>query len=337
VDEIVENLRANEGLYRNIEVIFERHYRLGEPKNPRPDFVRKGETSERFVAQNGMIYLVHEEDLVNTDGKQSREDKLFGYDGQKSRLLGQKTIANIQEGLISRPPTFYPHDLSLPYHAFSEQPLSVYLAGGPELKALSKRFSQYEVKTTYVGEEDEAGLKCVKVRFDYKVGGRLDKYTSTRLFWLATDRNYLPVKTEYYRWELPISKGWKPVEVGSLRDLREIKPGIWMPMKSIVTLYDANWLEEDRRLVVNNETEIVVKKVDLEPHYDVAFFRDIEFPDGATVYNLKDGKIVKGYVKGAPAGSSSRSWRSRPWSYFAAALALSTGVVLYARYGRRKA
>ena len=73
--------------------------------------------------------------------------------------------------------------------------------------------------------------------------------------------------------------------------LREIAPGVWFPMKITVVDYDREALQQKKQ-VVGSRTETVVEKVDLGPHHDLAFFRDVAIPAGLPVFTIQDGQLV---------------------------------------------
>ena len=46
--------------------------------------------------------------------------------------------------------------------------------------------------------------------------------------------------------------------------------------------------------------EYAVESASLDPHYDDAFFRNLPFPSGTIVYEVKDDEITNNYSVGAP-------------------------------------
>jgi hypothetical protein len=91
------------------------------------------------------------------------------------------------------------------------------------------------------------------------------------------------MKEEGYN--LVVDSATIPVEVGVLKDLREIAPGIWFPFAAEISI-NSQLAARENRLVVSQREEYRVEKVSLEPNYDISLFRDIPFPDGANVYNV---------------------------------------------------
>jgi hypothetical protein len=112
--------------------------------------------------------------------------------------------------------------------------------------------------------------------------------------WLAIDRNFLPVREESVRpWQQPIDPtATKPYGIGVVDELKEIAPGVWFPLRVTTTVYDCDELYRKGRYVVSGRYDLAVTAVDPDPHYDVSFFRNIEFPPDTLVYTVRDGKII---------------------------------------------
>ena len=73
--------------------------------------------------------------------------------------------------------------------------------------------------------------------------------------------------------------------------LREIAPGVWFPARITVVDYDREALRQ-KKLAIGTRTETVVDKVELGPHHDLAFFRDVPIPAGLPVFTIRDGTLV---------------------------------------------
>jgi hypothetical protein len=95
------------------------------------------------------------------------------------------------------------------------------------------------------------------------------------------------------RWHKPIDvTATKPYGITVIDELKEIAPGFWFPMRLTGTVYDCDELYRNGRHLVSGSVELVVDTVDADPHYDVSFFRSIEFPPDTLVYTVRDGKII---------------------------------------------
>jgi hypothetical protein len=156
------------------------------------------------------------------------------------------------------------------------------------------------IQTEYQGEEMVETHPCQKVAIKHIIAtsGYLH---SAWVLWLAQDRNYLPLRCEAYTYSAS-----KTIPVGQAvsRDLREIAPGVWFPYEVIYTAYNELTLRAHQRQELKWRERYTVRSVSLEPHYPIAFFRDLNIPDGTYVYEINaSGKIGRSYVKGAPSRS----------------------------------
>ncbi len=338
MSELVENVRSNELLYDNLEVRLRSTYRLGKPDFPRPEYAVSGESSARFVYQEGMLYLRIDYETKDQEGVAQRSDVLQGFDGKTTRLLEQSVLANIREGKVVQTRLFRPHCLILERAGVSF-PLSTYLRGGKDLRALSP----YKNATTLIrleGVEVIDGLRCSKVRIGYHLDSWKPGEEDVRYLWLAQERNYLPVRTEFF--QHPHREGVRPGEVGTSTDFREISPGVWFPFRSSLIIYTGLSIAAGQPLVMFNATEFTIDEAKLDPSYDVSLFQDIPFPDGVTVNVIKDDKIVQKYIQGGMRLSAAKV-AERKSSNLAAIIAVAVGVAIvaglaaYAMTRRRKA
>ena len=108
--------------------------------------------------------------------------------------------------------------------------------------------------------------------------------------WLATERNYFCVK-EQLSWPKSMFGGLTLHEM-HVDELREVAPGLWFPMKLTVVDYDAQAMRQTKKQVVGRRFEMTVEKVDLAPHHDAAFFRDVTIPTDLPVFTIKDRALV---------------------------------------------
>jgi hypothetical protein len=102
-------------------------------------------------------------------------------------------------------------------------------------------------------------------------------------------------------------------------------------------VYNERVIKLENKLKVSNVMDAVVDKVSLDPHYDIGFFRDIKFPDGAAVYEIDRGKQVDAYIQGGgpPATTSMNKWWMWMIALIALAQAVASGYILRRRMRRR--
>jgi hypothetical protein len=97
--DVIENVRANEQLYRNIEVQHSLRYDLNKGKVDFKKGSLESSTQEsRCVLQGNLMYYSLREKGSTTDGKASDRAKVRGYDGEKTRFVENGALVNIRQG-----------------------------------------------------------------------------------------------------------------------------------------------------------------------------------------------------------------------------------------------
>jgi hypothetical protein len=320
---VIENVRANEPLYQNIEAHVTASYQLQDldPGNV-PGLIKSQSETARTVLQGHLLYFRSDQVDQLGDNTTMPNNLEMGYDGEYTRRVhGQ--VANLVHGPDSHDRLFRPHTWLLA-GARVTFPLSVWLAGGKELRTYPeagpyKRLWAQE--TFYEQEEVVDGLHTVKLRAETRDPSSRELIT-LRYLWLATDRNYLPIKTEAYQANASTTL---PVELGRAEDFREVAPGVWLPFRRSFVVHSDAKLRENK-LVVSNSREATLTKIDLNPRYDISLFQDIPIPDGTKVYEVKDGKIINSYTQGEQTSPLWHPAKARPWWRWL--VAPSVGLVL---------
>jgi thiol-disulfide isomerase/thioredoxin len=152
------------------------------------------------------------------------------------------------------------------------------------------RVNKYRLRFRYCGEEEMNGHPCVKLRGE--VTTREGQPPSSFMaFWLATDRNFIPIKLEHYGGNF----GLRPVPGGISRcdDFREIAPGLWYPFRSTLLAFD-NWVKNAQGMVTLNwRRRYEVQSVRFSPDVDPALFHDVVVPAKTKVQvNDEDGQYL---------------------------------------------
>ena len=313
LEEVILNVEANERLYANLEVITRADYRFhGDTKGWPPGISLWLAKTDRYrtISQAGLLYTHQTQSGMSTKGKSDPETDISGYDGLLTRRISQD-VANIYHERHELCAVFRPHTYLLT-KAHVCLPLSIWLRGGAGLRAHPSAgyYQDTDHRVVFQAEEAIDGLRCFKLRGETWMKRDGKRYLlGLRSVWLAPERNYLPIKTEFYTDD----KEAVACEVGTVEDLREVKPGIWFPFRRTITVYDDLESTATNKVLSNVETS-TVEKLDLEPNYPLAQFRDIPIPDGSAVYEIQDGRIFKSYVQGAvvqePAeGAKPAGWR----------------------------
>ena len=307
---IIDNVRANEVLYQNINVRWHELYRQEHCAVANQESVPQAQDLDcQSVSQGDLFFLNCEGTTVGPPRKarQSKEHLRKAYDGKETRVLEMREnyVGNIVDGPAYDYHMFDPHTIPMRFRR-TAVPLSTFLIGYDAIVAYPRATASDTIAglhpvATYGGEERVGGLWCQKIisTEERRPGkhGEAVSVSGKRLFWLAIERNYLPVKEEAYNYYY--SKDI-PIEECVLDRLTEIKPGVWFPYRSTMTVLDEVELLDRKKPVVAWRREWLVSEVDLNPKFSVDFFRDVKFPDGTPVYRVSQSeqKITASYVQG---------------------------------------
>jgi hypothetical protein len=292
---IVAAVRAEEAKYRDIEYVARITTRGADSKAPGDPAEVKSLATRRVVLQGDHIYFRDESFDRVLETKRHREE-VSAYDGDRTRTVIAGNCVNIHLGRFEHPDLSPAHTLPLAHYRVNF-PLSTYLSGTEAIHAHPKypRFvresgSVYEftrVVAHFEGEEKIDGLRCLKVRVERWY--RSNSSPESHDLWLAPERNYVCVKAQVSR---PKGRfGDLPYIEMHAEALREAAPGVWFPRKIAVLNYDVEALRQKKQ-VVSSRTETIVEKVDLAPHYEAAFFRDVAIPADLPVFTIKDRALV---------------------------------------------
>jgi hypothetical protein len=322
LEEVINNVRANEELYKNIDMTYERHYTL--VMRPRKDddpntMIRSSTTTNHYIFQGELHYEDHREKAAVLSGKETLNDHLAGFDGQITRSLFQEAVANITSGDVPcNAPR--PHTLLFAYNHFKGA-LSAYLAAAT--------YENKAVTTIVLGAETVAGHDCVRLRCEARNAN--GKLRSIRLLDLARDRNYLPIR------KIGFATSYSdkvPLEIDTADDFREIAPGIWLPYQ-VKIVVNEEIAASRGETVPYNTTDYTITECKLDPHYDVSFFRNIRIPDGTRIHEVTNGKITKSYVQGAKPEAAGAKWYLWLIAIVNLILLCLLGRYLYRRWQRR--
>jgi hypothetical protein len=325
--EIIANIKANEELYTNLEVVIKSVYQLNpETKaDELPRCVEKAEFRSRCVLQGNLCYTEETYACTMVDGNPDSYRDVAGYDGELTRRLTRK-VANIHQGRYEVARYYRPHTVLVLESGFVVFPLSLWLGGGAALRGHVNAgiWADVDFRCSFEKEEVVDGLRCLKLRCEAWTSGQQGKWSLNTVsdLWLAPDRNYIPVQRKGY-----IARGDKLstlVELGRVEAWQEIRPGIWLPMAWSITVYD-DFKSTPEKLFLWNTQRLTVEDVRLDPNYPISLFRDIPIPDDAVVYELRDGKIVNSYVQSErpkPPPEKRTEW----WRWVPLALLLCVGV-----------
>ncbi len=314
--QVISNVRANEKLYADIDLVVSIEYHVGDTEDDLPNTIVSLTKKSHTVAQNSMMYRDLFSDEVLLNGEKRKDRSFYVFDGESSTTVFPNKMTNIQPGDGGVVSENDPHTTLIGASWGFFLPLSTFLEGTKSMKENvgAGFYSGYWNTSSYFEKEEVVeGLKSVKIRVDSLFGGDNDpklknKLISRRFLWLAVDRNYIPVKSETY---YPLDSDTQCFEYGYNSDWKEIELGIWYPMSMKYEGYET-WIYKERnhKLVLADRTIGRIERVDLHPNYPKSFFQKAEIPPGSPVYLLnKDKKIIKSYIQDGVETTRARSYR----------------------------
>ena len=346
--QIINNVRQNELLYENREVIGEMAFELLRPVPPGFENMDLADAHEeyRHVGQGGLIYFSFDGYEANMKSRQVT-GTVQGYDGVRTTIYEKRAqIGNIKVGIRYEDPRILrPHVLLL-FSEFVSVPLSTFLKGDQAILAHPNGigFEQKRVRPAYAGEEEALGFSCHKISVDLLWGLEEEEpteVTARRVLWISPERNYLPLRQVCYNLDV---SAHTPLEESYVEDLREISAGVWFPYRTVLTGYDRDALALEKRQLPAWRRTWTIEEASLDPSYDISLFRDISIPDGRPVYEEVNGEVVGKYVQGghafpAPASADrGLAPSAAPWRLplTVVSVTLIVGIVVYAVYRYRR-
>jgi hypothetical protein len=324
LSQIVANVKANEQLYKNIDVSWQSTYLLGSPEVTFDLTITRSETKYRSVTQQNLFHVGREGEFATKGGKAKKELSLSCYDGDVTRILSND-VANVAKNRVDNPYVFRPHTWIVQSENVAV-PFSLWLTGGKTLQAhpLANPYRDSNVKVKLESMEKIDVFDCVKICHEVWSSEPSPSLKSIRYFWLVPERNYLPVKYVAYS---PTESKDIPISIAWTSDFREISAGIWLPFKSSMIVND-NLQARTGKSVVSHTEDCEIEQAKLDPHYDLSFYRDVVFPPGTLVYDVNTKNMAtNSYV--VP-GNGQSYW----WLYVL--IALSVIVVMWFYLVRRK-
>jgi hypothetical protein len=254
------------------------------------------------VGQHGMFRADADDHFNLANGTKSTNVSKRVYDNHQTKSLvaskdGAPGNVNLIKGRADDIQIVRPHTM-LTRMKGSVAPLSAHLRGADAIRAYPYgSFSETtNLAVEYQGEGTCKGLRChvVKCIHTVKSTGK-EKFHS--LMWIAEDKNYIPVRYEAYDY---VFSRDVPVLEGEATEWKELKPGIWFPMLTSVNRYDSVEVKRSKRKKLSGKWTYKAEGVSLDPKYDLAYFQDLTIPNGTSVYEVQDKKIIRSYREGQP-------------------------------------
>ena len=302
LDEVVARVRAEEKRYADIEVKAQEHYRHLSPKD-RGEFSHRDETRAvhmHTVLREPLAYFASRAIYTTNGGVQTDQFETEAFDGTWTRTFHATEQAGAPiarsawlrkggrgkaEGRLDGTPVLRPHTL-LVRDDWIYGPLADLL-----VSPWHDKINKDRLRFRYCGEEEVDGHPCVKLRAEVTTGEGHTPF-NYMAFWLATDRNWIPIKLEHYGG----NSGLRPIPTGIhlALDFREVAPGIWFPFRSTQIAFD-NWVDiAFGRITVNWRRDYAIESVTLAPTINAALFHDVVVTAGTEVYLIDQDPEIKG-------------------------------------------
>jgi hypothetical protein len=189
----------------------------------------------------------------------------------------RKGSARNDPGFNQGIPVHHPHTLVL-RNWWNFSTLADLLASPP-----SDRNKGSTVRFRYCGATEVDGHPCVEIRGD-STGGQFGQGASIVLY-LATDRNDIPIKLEYYIGHTSLRLS--PTSISRCADFREIAPGVWYPFRLTDVGVNSWWLITQGWVVLSQRRDTTIESVTSPSRVSDAVFRDVIVPAEAQV-QLRD-------------------------------------------------
>jgi len=307
LQQVIEKVKENESLYENLDVTLWQIYRddraSENAQQPSSDFggnlqlIGQQQSKVHFVSK-GSKFRVDTERMAQAGNDRTTEKSVRVFNGTQTRALYRRSpdradLAELFHGRSDDPNVVRPHMFLIRtmHYGF---PLSVYMQGDEAAYAYpdSRLTEGLKVRCECQEPAEFEGHACQRIWITTSLsnGQPHDRW----VLWLAEDRNYIPIHMESYtfRWSQDL-----PVSEADVTDWKELRPGAWFPMKAVHTRYDSGDIQSGKKTVTWRET-YKVDQVSLAPQYDDDYFKDVEFPVGTEVAEVRDRKVIRRYREG---------------------------------------
>ena len=302
--EVVARVREEERRYANLEAKARGRYRQLSS-----NFLMAGITTEetqeiRSVLRGDRAFSAKEQRSTSAGGDRYEIGEVRAFDGRWTRGLdrivrpGQKEQRNASlrlggggttegrgDGIsVLRPHTFLVRD------DWIYGPLADLL-----VSPWQDKINGYRLRFRYCGEEVFEGHPCVKIRGEVNIGEGQAPH-NYMAFWLARDRNLIPIKMEQYGGNAGLRP--MPGAIHHVDEFREISPGTWFPFRTTSVAFDDWQGMSQGRIILNWRRVYEVESATPTAEGDVALFSDVPLPAGIKVQvSDADGQYLGEYTQ----------------------------------------
>ncbi len=293
--DVIRQVAEQEKRYRDLEVKIRVVYRFLDSTQGYGAIITEQFTDEHSIIRGPLAYFTSFETHAALAGQRAELLMTWAFDGEWTRTFYhskpdveetqfggalRKAVAGGAEGRHDGVPVHRPHVL-LQHRDRIFGPAADLLASSWLDEAHKLRLEFH-----YCGTAVVDGHPCVKIRRDV-INQLQRKPSSFRVLYLATDRNFIPIKLEQYGGNPDFNT--LPIEVSNCHDLREIAPGTWYPFH--ITELALGGMVAQGRIVLQTRRDSQIESATLSPKVDDSFFHRVILPAGTQVAVLdEDGR-----------------------------------------------
>ena len=316
LQELIQEILKNEGLYPSLKLELTRSHTdeqawLSIPGKERIERVAKislvtqGKQFREQIQEEGE-YAVITVGLGRPSAKQSNPNRVKTgteiwievSNGKVCRILNESLFpAEIEPRILNgqitdRVPPL--PNLARPHMFLSTgstgAPLSVSLRGDDVARAdqgISSDKNREQPLIRVLDTVEFQGHPCIRVR----------RETShvRREYWLAEDRNLIPVRILSFG-----DRGTEflPSSEAVVEDWWELQPGIWYPRRATIKRFKTSRFRREEKPVLAWRMDFAVQSAELNPKVEASLISQLDFPPGTSVSVWEDGKQVRTYEQG---------------------------------------
>jgi BlaR1 peptidase M56 len=233
LEEVVARVHEQELRYADLEVKARVDYKHVGSDMFMEGIITEQTKAEHSVLRGALAYFTEHGSYATLGGIRSEQNEVQAFDGQWTRAIHrsvkddreEQRRASLRKGgggkaegrhdgiPVLRPHTFLVRDDWL-YGPLADLLVSPW----------HDKVNKYRLRFRYCGEEDFDGHPCVKLRGEVTTQDGQPPHSFIAL-WLATDRNFIPIKLEHYGGNFGLAP--MPSGISRCDDFRQIAPGVW--------------------------------------------------------------------------------------------------------------
>jgi peroxiredoxin len=302
--ELVARVAAERRRYEALEVKAHESWKYVDPDALEQNRVTERSRTGRSVHRGNLAYSTGTAVLTFRNGGRTALSRTLAYDGQWTRVsYGQDARqlgVDLRRGRSATDPMLRESDC--PHHPHLLL-MRDYLGMVPTLEELldpsaAPPSGRFACHLRPCGPAAVDGHPCVALRGELTL---VSSGTSVGMIvlYLATDRNHIPIRLEYY-----LQSGGRYLlrQTVSAGDFREISPGLWYPFRVTGLEFETGLRRARGWVLLVSRHDMTIDSAITPPRVDEAVFRAVTAPAGAAVpVRDEDGRRI-GEIRQAETG-----------------------------------